>query len=87
MKRTAILMIVAGLVLAVVALATDVSVAAPGMSYQDPLLSEGRVANWDLIGQREVLAVYAAALFVSGWIALAIDALRVLAKPAADSAS
>lgn len=83
MKRLAIVLILAGVGMMAFSLFMNVAVNAPDMTYADPLLRSGVVANIDLIGQREVLAQVGTALFIGGWIAFAVQALRPVSPPPA----
>lgn len=75
MRTLGWLMVVAGACVVAAAFAVDVSVAAPGTEYLDPGLRADRVANWDLMAQRSDLVTTGAAIFIGGWIALAIHAI------------
>lgn len=69
------IMIVLGAAVVLAAFSVDVSVSAPGMEFVDPALKSDRVANWDLMAQRSDLVTTGAAIFLAGWIALAVHAI------------
>lgn len=70
------LLVLAGLGMAGVSLGMDVSVEAAGMVFDDPALQGGRVANWDMIGQRTLLGILGGSAFISGWLVLILQELR-----------
>lgn len=83
MKRFGYILIVVGVGLMGAALVMDVTVAAPGIAFADPALQSGRIANWDLIGKRQVLATVGTGIFVGGWISLVVALLREGRSPPA----
>lgn len=75
MKYVGWALIVAGALMCIGAAGMDVTVAQPDIAFTDPQLADGRVANWDLIGQRSLLGMCGGTLFISGWLALILRAV------------
>lgn len=73
-------LIVLGALMCIGAAGMDVTVSQPELAFADPQLADGRVANWDLIGQRTLLGMCGSAMFISGWLALILRAVTVTQK-------
>lgn len=86
MRASGIVLMVLGLLAIAFGFNANVAVEAPGLVMTDPLLQSGRVANSDLISQRESIILVGCASFLSGVILTAaraiLDALQRPRTPA-----
>lgn len=76
MSKVGWVLVYLGALVCVVAVFMNVTVDAPGMTYADPSVIAGKVANYDLMAQRLGYIIIGSAISLSGWACLILSALR-----------